>query len=255
MIALPAIGHPRMSLVSRYLQLDVFPASPGGGNPIGVVLDARGWSEEQMQSCANWTGLVETTFVLPPTQAGASYRLRIFTPEREIPFAGHPTIGSAHAVLEAGIAEPVHGGLVQECGAGLLPIRIEGEDRSRRLYVQAPAARVLPDSEGHRPALDAVLARLDISQGGRWYRYRWRDAPPIPLAEIVRSSANMHLIPADDAVAAALRRIERGQRVRIDGWLVEVNANDGWRWRSSLTREDSGGGACELVYVCSIARE
>lgn len=102
---------------------------------------------------------------------------------------------------------------------------------------------------------DAVLSQLDISQGGRWYRYRWSNAPPIPVGEIVRSSANMHLIPADDAVAAALRRIERGQRVRIDGWLVEVNSGDGWRWRSSLTREDSGGGACELIYVCSIARE
>ena len=102
---------------------------------------------------------------------------------------------------------------------------------------------------------DTVLSRLDISQGGRWYRYRWKDAPPIPVDEIVRSSANMHMIPADDAVAAALGRIERGERVRIDGWLVEVNAGDGWRWRSSLTREDSGGGACELIYVCSITVE
>lgn len=102
---------------------------------------------------------------------------------------------------------------------------------------------------------DAVVSRLDIRQSGRWYRYSWKDTPPIPVDEIVRSSANMHMIPADDAVAAALKRIERGQRVRIDGWLVEINAKDGWRWRSSLTREDSGGGACELVYVCSITRE
>lgn len=100
---------------------------------------------------------------------------------------------------------------------------------------------------------DAVLSQLDISQGGRWYRYRWQGAPPIPVDEIVRSSANMHMIPADDAVAAALRRVERGQRVRIDGWLVEVNAGEGWRWRSSLTREDSGGGACELVFVCAVS--
>ncbi|QDA56749.1 hypothetical protein [Thermomonas aquatica] len=101
---------------------------------------------------------------------------------------------------------------------------------------------------------DAVLSQLDISQGGRWYRYSWRDAPPIPLDEIVRSSANMHMIPADDAVAAALDRIERGERVRIDGWLVQIDAGR-WRWRSSLTREDSGGGACELVYVCAVTRE
>ncbi|RZA21253.1 MAG: hypothetical protein EOP93_03585 [Lysobacteraceae bacterium] len=101
---------------------------------------------------------------------------------------------------------------------------------------------------------DAVLSHLEISQSSRWYRYRWKDAPPIPLREIVHSSANMHMIPADDAVAAALGRIERGERVRIEGWLVEVQTNDGWRWRSSLTREDSGGGACELVYVCSVSR-
>lgn len=101
---------------------------------------------------------------------------------------------------------------------------------------------------------DAVLSRLEISQASRWYRYRWNDAPPIPLQEIIRSSANMHMIPADDAVAAALRRIERGDRVRIDGWLVQIEGKD-WRWRSSLTRDDSGGGACELVYVCSITPE
>lgn len=72
------------------------------------------------------------------------------------------------------------------------------------------------------------------------------------MAEIVRSSANMHLIPADAAVAQALRGVRAGQNVRIDGWLVQADAPDGWRWRSSLTREDSGGGACELVYVCGI---
>lgn len=102
---------------------------------------------------------------------------------------------------------------------------------------------------------DAVLAQLNISQGGRWYRYSWKNEPPIPLGEIIRSSANMHMVPADDAVAAALRDVDAGDRVRIDGWLVQVETPEGWRWRSSLTREDSGGGACEVVYVCSITRE
>ena len=102
---------------------------------------------------------------------------------------------------------------------------------------------------------DAVLAALDISQASRWYRYRWQGAPPIPADEIARSSANMHMIPASDEVAAALNRIKRDDRVRIDGWLVQVDADDGWRWRSSLTRDDSGGGACELVYVCAVTRE
>ena len=102
-----------------------------------------------------------------------------------------------------------------------------------------------------RMADDAVLARLSISQGGRWYRYRWQGEAPIPLDEIVRSSANMHMVPADDAVASALRRIKAGQRVRIDGWLIRIDGAD-WHWRSSLTREDSGGGACELVYACAV---
>ena len=99
---------------------------------------------------------------------------------------------------------------------------------------------------------DAVLSRLDISQSGRWYQYRWRGESPLPVAEIVRSSANMHMIPADAAAAAALSRVRAGERVRIDGWLVEAVAADGWRWRSSLSRDDSGGGACEVVYVCSL---
>ena len=102
---------------------------------------------------------------------------------------------------------------------------------------------------------DAVLSQLQISQGGRWYRYHWQGQPPIPRDEIARSSANMHMIPANPQIAEALEDIQADDRVRIDGWLVEVNANNGWRWRSSLTREDSGGGACELIYVCSITRE
>lgn len=104
-----------------------------------------------------------------------------------------------------------------------------------------------------RMADEAVLAQLDISQGGRWYRYRWRDQPPIPADEIIRSSANMHIVPANDAVAAALGRVEAGQRLRIDGWLVRIDADDGrWHWRSSLSRDDSGDGACELVYACAL---
>ena len=99
---------------------------------------------------------------------------------------------------------------------------------------------------------DAVLSRLDISQSGRWYRYRWQGEPPLAPARIARSSANMHMIPSDAEVARALRQVRAGDRVRIEGWLVEAAAPDGWRWRSSLTREDTGNGACELVYVCAI---
>lgn len=101
---------------------------------------------------------------------------------------------------------------------------------------------------------DAVLRSLEITQGGRWYRYRWWGQPPIPPDEIVRSSANMHFIPADEATARTLAGVRTGDRVQVDGWLVEARAGDGWTWRSSLTREDSGDGACEVIYVCSIRR-
>jgi len=100
----------------------------------------------------------------------------------------------------------------------------------------------------------AVIERLDITQSARFYSYRWRDEPPIPPAEIVRSSANMHLIPADDVVARSLARVRVGDIVSLTGMLVEARRADGWRWRSSLTREDSGGGACELVYVTALER-
>jgi hypothetical protein len=101
---------------------------------------------------------------------------------------------------------------------------------------------------------DAVLSELDITQSGRWYRYRYGGAPPIPPSEIDRSAANMHMIPGSREIAAALDEVEAGERVRIDGWLVEAQAPDGWRWRSSTTREDTGQGACEVVYVCAITK-
>ncbi len=102
---------------------------------------------------------------------------------------------------------------------------------------------------------DAVLSHLSIDQSNRWYHYRWQGAPPIPTREIIRSSANMHMIPANANAARALSQVRAGDNVRIDGWLVQADAPDGWHWRSSMTREDSGNGACEVVYVCSIARE
>lgn len=161
----------------RYLQLDVFAARPGGGNPLGVVFDADDWTGAAMQRFAAWTNLVETTFVLPATQAGADYRLRIFTPTREIGFAGHPTIGSAHAALAVGRVRAAGGRLVQECGAGLLPILVEGQGPEQRLFVQAPAARVLRQGLDGDPQLGALLGdrRLGslppafVEGGRRWW--------------------------------------------------------------------------------------
>lgn len=117
-----------MTVTRRFAQVDVFTAVPLMGNPVAVVLDGEGLTTEQMQAMAAWTNLSETTFVLPPSQAGADYRVRIFTPKAELPFAGHPTLGTAHAVIEAGIAVPKDGRLVQECAVGLVELTV-GVDR------------------------------------------------------------------------------------------------------------------------------
>jgi len=98
----------------------------------------------------------------------------------------------------------------------------------------------------------AVIDRLDIEQSARFFTYRWQDAPPIPAREIERSAANMHMIPADEGVVRDLGKIRKGSIVRMRGQLVAARRNDGFQWRSSLTRNDTGGGACELFLVDSI---
>lgn len=105
-----------------FRQVDVFASGPLLGNPVAVVHDAAGLTDDQMAAFARWTNLSETTFLLPPTEPGADYRLRIWTPGGELPFAGHPTLGSAHAWLEAG-GEPAAADIVQECAAGLVTVR------------------------------------------------------------------------------------------------------------------------------------
>jgi hypothetical protein len=98
----------------------------------------------------------------------------------------------------------------------------------------------------------AVLDRLQISQGNRFYFYRWSDQPPIPPSEIVEHSANMHMIPASDEIKQRLDTVREGQIVSLSGYLVRVQAPDGWHWNSSMTRSDSGNGACEVVWVKSL---
>ncbi|MEI7036172.1 PhzF family phenazine biosynthesis protein [Fulvimonas yonginensis] len=186
----------------RYLHLDVFAATRGGGNHLGVVTDARGWSTEQMQRFARWTALVETTFLLPPRDPRASYRVRIFTPQREIPFAGHPSIGSAHAVLACGLAEPVDGLLWQECDAGVLPIRVEGEDGARDLLLKSPGERVLATGQDAHPLLAATLAGVPmgalppalVDGGRRWW-----------LAEVADEASLRQWLPDHSAIGALAR--------------------------------------------------
>lgn len=198
------IDPPRATRAARrFLHLDVFAARPGAGNPLAVVLDAEGLDGAAMQRIAAWTNVIETTFVLPPTTPQASYRVRIFTPRRELAFAGHPSVGTAHAVLAAGLAAPRDGAdgtrqLVQECGAGLLPVRLEGEGATRALFVQAPETRVLDRRGGDDDALRALLgARLSpaggalIDSGRRWW-----------AAELVDEAAVRGWAPDFDGIAA-----------------------------------------------------
>lgn len=110
----------------RFSQVDVFTRHAFRGNPLAVVHDAEALSDEELARFANWTNLSETTFLLPPTEPGADYRVRIFTVREELPFAGHPTLGSAHAWLAAGGEPRSPGEVVQECGAGLVRVRYDG---------------------------------------------------------------------------------------------------------------------------------
>ena len=127
-----------------FRQVDVFGSGPYTGNPVAVVLDGEGLSGEQMQRLANWTNLSETTFVLPPEDPEADYRLRIFTPASELPFAGHPTLGSAHAWLESGGSPRRPKAVVQECGAGLVSLR---QTADRVTFAAPPMVRTGPLEE------------------------------------------------------------------------------------------------------------
>ena len=145
-----------MSLVRRFCQVDVFAEVPYAGNPVAVVLDAEGLSTEQMQRFAAWTNLSETAFVVPPTLATADYALRMFTPSTELPFAGHPTLGTCHAWISA--TGTIKDRVVQECKAGAIPIRRSGEVLA---FAAPPLVRSGPVDE---PLLAEIAAGLRIDR-------------------------------------------------------------------------------------------
>lgn len=107
---------------------------------------------------------------------------------------------------------------------------------------------------GWGPMAEPGLAKkLHVSQGFRWYRYRWgSEGPPMAPELIVRNSTNMHMVPADRQVSRALAKVSEGDLVQIDGWLIRIDGDDGGHWQSSLSRNDQGSGACELIFLCSI---
>ena len=234
----------------RFKQVDVFTRLPFRGNPVAVVLDGSGLAAADMQRIAAWTNLSETTFVLPPSSPEADYGLRIFTPRAELPFAGHPTLGSAHAVIEAGIVRPKNGKLRQECGSGILDLQVEGET----IWLDAPAATDSAFSEAE--LLEGILgSKVEgtpriMNVGPRWLVADLGDAgklaalaPDLPaLADMsqrlsiggvtvygasadgesalhVRSFAPAHGIPEDPVCGSG--------NISVAAYLVKTGAVDG----------------------------
>ena len=160
-----------MTQLRTFKQVDVFTSSPLNGNPLAVILDASDLSDEQMQSTARWTNLSETTFVLPPDNPEADYRVRIFTPDNELPFAGHPTLGTAHALLENGITLKTPGKIVQQCELGLVTIKISADGT---LAFSAPEAILTEFNDAplssalNSSAIETQLPVMVADMGIRW---------------------------------------------------------------------------------------
>jgi PhzF family phenazine biosynthesis protein len=165
----------------RFQQVDVFSPYPFSGNPLAVVVDGEGLSTEEMQHFARWTNLSETTFLLPPTSPEADYRVRIFTLARELPFAGHPTLGSCHAWLQSGGVPRDPGRIVQECGAGLVPVR-RGD--SGLAFAAPPLIRTGPVDEAFVETLAGVLG---IGRG-EIVDVQWADNGPGWVAVLLKDA-------------------------------------------------------------------
>ncbi|MEY4653443.1 MAG: hypothetical protein RI884_2024 [Pseudomonadota bacterium] len=184
------------TLARPFQQVDVFTETALMGNPLAVVLDGTGLTTEQMQRFTDWTNLSEATFVLPPTHPEADYQLRIFCPGRELPFAGHPTLGSCHAWLRAG-GKSKGDQVVQECGVGLVRIRRDGD----RLAFAAPPLRrggPLDEAELARMTAGLGLARSDI------VAHAWCDNGPQWRGVMLRSAQQVLALRPDSALLAGM---------------------------------------------------
>ncbi|MEJ2867019.1 PhzF family phenazine biosynthesis protein [Actinomycetospora sp. OC33-EN08] len=188
----------------RFTQVDVFTDELFAGNPVAVVHDADDLTDRQMAAIASWTNLSETTFLLRPTQRGADYRLRIFTPRRELPFAGHPTLGSARAWLEAGGIPDDGDGPVQECGAGLVRVRAG----ARLSFAAPPLVRSGPVDQADLEALTAGLGVDDVVDAA------WVDNGPGWVALLLPDAATVLALEPD---LRALAEHELGHAVGVVG--------------------------------------
>jgi PhzF family phenazine biosynthesis protein len=192
-------------MISRpFKQVDVFTSTPYFGNPLAVVLDGSGIDDVAMQRFAAWTHLSETTFVLPPTEPRADYRVRIFTPGGELPFAGHPTLGSCHAWLQAGGKPKAAGQVVQQSAVGLVPIRREGE---RLAFAAPPVRRIAPS-----PTLLAKVAQALGLKAQQIVTAQLLDNGPAWLGLLLADADTVLTLKPDHR---ALR--ELGQKVGVAG--------------------------------------
>lgn len=184
-----------MPRTRAFVQIDVFSTAPYRGNPVAVVLDGADVTDEEMQRLARWTNLSETTFVLPPTVPEADYQLRIFTPHSELPFAGHPTLGSARAWLDGG-GVPRHADrIVQQCAAGLVTVRRDGD------VLSFAAPPLLRDGALDDAYLEQTVAAFGIGRD-RVLAHQWVDNGPgwavlqLPAAEeVLALEPDLSLIP------------------------------------------------------------
>ncbi|RYY60523.1 MAG: PhzF family phenazine biosynthesis protein, partial [Comamonadaceae bacterium] len=225
-----------------FKQVDVFTAVPYRGNPLAVVLDGSDLDDAAMQHFAQWTNLSETTFVLPPTEPGADYRARIFTPGGELPFAGHPTLGTCHAWLQAGGQPKVAGHAVQQCAAGLIPIRL---DSGQPAFAAPPLRRSAPSPSVLAQVAAAlglkarqIVAAQMLDNGPRWLSLLLDDADTVlaltpdhralkesgqkvGVAGIPPAQAAMNLIAKSNREARAFGNGARGAAPSVD---LEVRA-------------------------------
>ena len=181
----------------RFTQVNVFSAEPLGGNPLAVVHGAEGLSEARMAAFARWTNLSETTFVLPPTDPGADYRVRIFTPDRELPFAGHPTLGTCHAWLAAGGTPHEPDVIVQQCGAGLVRVR----RADPRLEFAAPPLR---RSGSLEPEVLEKIAKALALRPSDIVQHQWVDNGPGWCAVMLRSAHQVLSLAPDWSMLSPL---------------------------------------------------
>lgn len=211
-----------------FKQVDVFTDVPFKGNPVAVVLKADGLSTKQMQQIANWTNLSETTFVVPATDPEADYHVRIFTPNAELPFAGHPTIGTAHALLEAGLIEAKNGALVQQCGAGLVKLNVtRTEDGTQWISFDLPEPRLTALNAEQVEELASLLgtplqhefAPCLVDVGARWV------VAQLPSAQAVLSAQpDLQRMKVQDVKGRHTGVVIFGEHDQADQAKIEIRA-------------------------------